>query len=692
MKHRLFVKIVVWILAIIMILGCCTAILSAFVTPTYAAEPAIGEEYVTVGLMYGSDVTVGFETVTTVGFRVYSVTATRTERSFEEIFSINLPKVSVVCDDNLSQTSYTYSIYDTTKKCVVGGYHVEVAEDFATRKEAEDMLSFVKEALINEGSDMHPFIAYIHGAYKIRIGDYSSVERIESKIASVPKLASEVKLVCAQPSKTCVMVVDPETNVIYFEYDDGGDNMLGLAPMPKDGEKQYLRTPAGRLYDGIFVYERYVKDKVDGIELVNILPLEDYIAGVVPYEISPDWPFEALSAFAITVRGYTVKNFNRHYSAYGFDICNTTHCQVYRGIGSANDAVFEAVALTEGMVLTNGKEVASTYYSSSMGGYTASSKDTWGGSDSEYLVPTYTPWERYSEHNNGLWQSQVSGKELGDYLRQNGHNFSGDVADIEITGYSGDSPYVYSLTFTSTKGDKLVISRCDKVRSSVSKYVRSANFVVGKGTLTYSYDDVEEINFDSTYSFTTGNYSPIDEEPRVLSADGVFKLDEKKVYTIESGGESRAELSSKIVATGESGFYYDLYSTPAVTLVRRTKTITADENTFIFAGKGWGHGVGISQYGTLDLANAGATAEQILNLYFPELYICDYSEIDSLKLPKAFTPAEPSEETSAPEETEAPEKTEVPIETTAAPDETLPPEETDVTEETAETEDSEEKE
>ncbi len=684
MKHRLFVKIVVWILAILMILGCCTAILSAFITPTYAAEPAIGEEYVTVGLMYGSDVTVGFETVTTVGFKVYSVTSTKTERSFEEIYSINLPKVSVVCDDNLSQTSYTYSIYDTTKKCVVGGYHVEVAEDFATRESAEEKLSYIKEALISEGSDMHPFIAYINGAYKIRIGDYSSVERINTKIASVPKLASEMKLVCAEPSKTCVMIVDPETNVIYFEYDDGGDDMLGLSAMPKDGEKQYLRTPAGRLYDGIFVYERYVKDGVDGVELANMLPLEDYIAGVVPYEISPDWPFEALCAFAITVRGYTVKNFNRHYSAYGFDICNTTHCQVYRGIGNANDAVFKAVETTKGMVLTNGSEVASTYYSSSMGGYTASSKDTWGGSDSEYLVPTYTPWERYSEHNNGLWQSQVSGKELADYLRDKGYKLNGDVADIEITEYSGDSPYVYSLTFTSTKGDKVVVSRCDKVRTSVSKYVKSANFVVGKGTLTYSYDDVAEIDFDSTYSFTTGNYSPLDEEPRVLSADGVFKLDEKKVYTQGEDGAERSELSGKTVATGESGFYYDLYSTPGVTLVRRTKTVTADENTFIFAGKGWGHGVGISQYGTLDLANAGATAEQILNLYFPELYICDYKEIDEVKLPKAFTPEEPPEETSAPEETETP------AETTQVPDETLPPEETDVTEETAENEYAEE--
>ncbi|MBR5538425.1 MAG: SPOR domain-containing protein, partial [Clostridia bacterium] len=218
MKHKLIVKVMVWILAILMLLGCCTAILSAFVTPTYAAEAA-SDEYVTVGLMYGSDVTVGFETVTTVGFDVYSATLEKTERSYEKIYSIDLPKVTVVCDDNLSQTAYTYSIYNTSKKCVVGGYHVEVADNLATLEEAEAMLAYVQNALKEEGSDMHPFIAYINGAYKIRIGDYSSEERIASKIKSVPNLAAALDLECAVPSSTCVMVVDPLTNVIYFEYD-----------------------------------------------------------------------------------------------------------------------------------------------------------------------------------------------------------------------------------------------------------------------------------------------------------------------------------------------------------------------------------------------------------------------------------------------------------------------------------------
>lgn len=658
MKHKLFVKIMVWILAILMIAGSVTIIFSSFL-PTYAAEPASSDvveaeeaDYVTVGLMYGSDVTVGFETVSTVGFAVHSVTSTRTERSYEEIFTIDIPKVSVVCDDNLSQSAYTYSIYNTSKKCVIGGYHVEVEEDFDSREKAEAMLELVKEGLKDEGSDMHPFIAYIDGAYKIRIGDYSSVERIEQKIKSIPDLASTIDMTVAEPSDTCVMVVDPETNVIYFEYDGEGETSLGLTALPKNGEKQYLKTPAGRLYDGVFVYDRYKTDTVNGVALTNLLPLEDYIAGVVPYEISPDWPYEALRAFAITVRSYTVKNRNRHFTSYGFDICNTTHCQVYRGIANANDAVFSAVESTRGQVLSDGETVASTYYSSSMGGYTASSKDTWGGTDSLYLQPAYTPWERYSEHNKGLWLSEVSGAELADTLRSKGYtDIKGDIVDIVINAYSGDSPYVYSITYIDARGKEHTVTRCDKVRTTISKYVNSANFVVGKGTLTYSYDRVEKINMESPYSFTFGDYVSVPEERKVLTASGTYTNDTKRLYVQTADGVTRENAEVLSFANGASGVAFDLDSMPGVILRRVTVTHeAADENTFIFAGKGWGHGVGISQYGTLDLATAGATAEQILSLYFPMLHLCDYRRVGE-------EPADPVVETI-----------EVPAETTVEPD------------------------
>jgi SpoIID/LytB domain protein len=56
-----------------------------------------------------------------------------------------------------------------------------------------------------------------------------------------------------------------------------------------------------------------------------------------------------------------------------------------------------------------------------------------------------------------------------------------------------------------------------------------------------------------------------------------------------------------------------------------------DENNFIFVGKGWGHGVGMSQYGARDLADLGSTAEEILSAYFMDIEIIDYIEANGFK-------------------------------------------------------------
>ncbi len=663
MKKKFWVKVMVWVLTILMIGSCCTVLFSSLfgntallasaaeATAETAASTAVEtavettaeakanepvpiiktdvSEHIAAGLVYGSDVTAGFGTVTTVGFKVHAVTLGRAERFYEEIFTIDYPEITVVCDDNLSKTAYTYSVYNGTSACVVGGHHIETVESYATLEEARAALEFVENALLAEGSAMHPFIAYIRGSYKVRISDYSTEERIREKLLEIPLLCEQMEFTVTAPSKTGVSILRGGANTILFEFDDGGARKLGLTAMPRDGEKQYLRTPEKRLYDGVFVYERYVKDKTDGVAITNLLPLEDYIAGVVPYEISPRWPAESLRAFAIAVRGYTVKNRNRHFSSNGFDICNTTHCQVYRGIADANDAVFNAVKSTEGLVLCYGNTIVPTYYSSSTGGYTASAKDTWGSGDYPYLAARYTPWERYSEHGKGLWVTKVSGTELAQYLRSRGYTkLAGEsIVDIKINGFSGDGPYVYSITFTDSSGNSVTVTRCDKVRGALTRYLNSGNFIVGRGSLTYSYDEVVSIDMSGNISVTTGGYAPLGEGRAVLSASGLSMIEDEKLY-VRTGSTLLFATGDIFVANGESCYYYDMESAPGVILRRITKTEVADENTFIFAGKGWGHGVGLSQYGVYDLAVAGASAEQILKLYFPDLEIKDYRDME----------------------------------------------------------------
>ena len=632
MKHSIWVKIMVWVLVVLMA-GSCAILALQFLFNVGAAEPTPeAPDYVTAGLMYGSDVTVGFETVSTVGFRV-SAADIGADEPLTELYTIENKKISVVCDDSLSKSAYTYSILKGNKDCAVGGYHLEVYEDFTTLADAEDMLDRIRAGLAAEGSDMQPFLAYIKGVYKVRLGNFAARPGVAEHAATIPNLKTEITMVAALPSDTGVSVVDPATDEILFEFDDGGETALALTALPKDGEKQYLRTPAKRLYDGAFVYSRYKTDSVDGVQLVNLLSLEDYIAGVVPYEISPTWDYEALRAFAITVRSYTVRGRRRHRD-YGFDLCNTTHCQVYRGIGSANDNVYAAVAATKGMVLTYEGSIVPAYYSSSTGGYTAGGNDTWGGSEAAYLTPTYTPWERYSEYANGLWSVEVDAAELAEHLRSKGYTaLTGQrITDIQINSFSGDGPYVYSITYTDSDGNSQTISRCDKVRTSISKYVNSANFVVGRGSVTRSYEKVVSIRQDSPFSFTTGGYLPlVDAEDTaggaltVLTGAEKTAAEESRLTVLTGRGETTVAAGDARAATGDSLVYASTAGTPGVILTQVTETLTAENpQNVIFAGKGWGHGVGISQYGTKDLANAGVPAEQILALYFPKATLCDY--------------------------------------------------------------------
>lgn len=632
MKHSIWVKIMVWVLVVLMA-GSCAILALQFLFNVGAAEPAPeAPDYVTAGLMYGSDVTVGFETVSTVGFCV-SAADIGADEPLTELYTIENKKISVVCDDSLSKSAYTYSVLKGNKDCAIGGYHLEVYENFDTLADAEAMLERIRAGLAAEGSDMQPFLAYINGVYKVRLGNFAARPGVAEHAATIPNLKTEITMVAALPSDTGVSVVDPATDEILFEFDDGGKTALALTALPKDGEKQYLRTPAKRLYDGAFVYSRYKTADVDGVQLVNLLPLEDYIAGVVPYEISPTWDYEALRAFAITVRSYTARGRRRHRD-YGFDLCNTTHCQVYRGIGSANDNVYAAVAATKGMVLTYEGSIVPAYYSSSTGGYTAGGNDTWGGSEAAYLTPTYTPWERYSEYANGLWSVEVDAAELAEHLRNKGYTaLTGQrITDVQINSFSGDGPYVYSITYTDSDGNSQTITRCDKVRTSISKYVNSANFVVGRGSVTRSYEKVVSIRQDSPFSFTTGGYLPlVDAEDTaggaltVLTGAEKTTAEESRLTVLTGSGETTVAAGDARAATGDSLVYASTAGTPGVILTQVTETLTASNpQNFIFAGKGWGHGVGISQYGTKDLADAGVPAEQILTLYFPKTTICDY--------------------------------------------------------------------
>jgi SpoIID/LytB domain protein len=143
-----------------------------------------------------------------------------------------------------------------------------------------------------------------------------------------------------------------------------------------------LKIISGQLWvDGV-PYEGEFRLKVveDKLVLNQIVPIEEYIAGVIPNEIGNYSPMEALKAQAVAARSHAVNLllYNRH-TKDGYDLCNSTHCQVYKGKYRRNEAIETAVMYTAAEIMTTPEQVADATYHSSCGGKTESSQAVWKG-------------------------------------------------------------------------------------------------------------------------------------------------------------------------------------------------------------------------------------------------------------------------------------------------------------------------
>ncbi|QMS90126.1 SpoIID/LytB domain-containing protein [Nostoc edaphicum CCNP1411] len=151
-----------------------------------------------------------------------------------------------------------------------------------------------------------------------------------------------------------------------------------LIRVNKSEKPENARLYAGRLNLQPNAYGTYT--------LVNQVPLETYLRGVVPYEIGTDAPTAALEAQAILARTYALRNLRR-FAADNYQLCADTHCQVYYGLKGAASKTDQAIASTKGKVLTYKNELVDALYSSTTGGVTASFSDVWNGDDRPYLRP-----------------------------------------------------------------------------------------------------------------------------------------------------------------------------------------------------------------------------------------------------------------------------------------------------------------
>ncbi|MCL2060689.1 MAG: SpoIID/LytB domain-containing protein [Oscillospiraceae bacterium] len=310
---------------------------------------------------------------------------------------------------------------------------------------------------------------------------------------------------------------------------------------------------------------------------VNIIEMDEYLCGVVPNEIQAGSSAEALKAQAVAARTYAVNNIGKH-AAHGFDVCSTTHCQVYGGYESENERTSLAVMQTSGRIVTYNGRPAEVFYFSSSGGYTANVKHVWNSDrDYPYLVGVVDSYESGLSYRY-TWETVYTAQEIKSRLASDGVDI-GDVTGVAVTKTSAGG-HAIEVTVTGTRGSKVYSNgACRTFLSNLHSQMYSV--------------------FASSPGDPTGAGSGIAYTSIGVSGTG---------QSVSGGGEAIGSGDKASAFAGNGGTA--ISNAGYVGLPARGKT-------FHFVGRGWGHGVGMSQEGAKGMADAGFTYAQILMHYFP---------------------------------------------------------------------------
>ena len=439
----------------------------------------------------------------------------------------------------------------------------------------------------------------------------------------------------------------------------------------------------GYQWHGDFVYRR----ASDGnITVINYVGLEDYVKGVLPYEIDPDWPAEAQKAQAVCARSFALGT-SKH-ADEGYDLCNTTNCQVYLGANLATAASDAAVDATKGEYLTYDGEPVIGYFFSSDGGATEDAANVWGG-DYPYLQGKEDPYETY----DSSWSVTLTADEVRQKLVSAGYSI-GTVANVEVTRRT-DTDNVNEVTVTDTTGKQVVIQRddcrtvfgLDSIRYTITPNEDTRTSVSSsqpQSTSLTASPSTHKVTVDGDavapqgYNINGNNYYKLRDIAYILNGTGKqfnvtwdgannrIVLTPGEAYE-EVGGEMASSVSaeiqnitpsdSAIVIDGRTvsltGYringnnYYMLRDVGealsfSVGYENQTVLITSvaadpeegqggtDEQeqpqasgavSYTFDGSGWGHSVGMSQWGAYAMAEQGFSYDEILKFYFTGIEI-----------------------------------------------------------------------
>lgn len=304
----------------------------------------------------------------------------------------------------------------------------------------------------------------------------------------------------------------------------------GALKVPKAGFPLFSQVFSGGLvrlngksYKGHF----YLVRKKNNWLFINETDLPKYLRGVLPSEMNPSWPLEALKAQAIAARTYGLYHVLKN-NGMPYHVHSTTASQVYSGTGGVNTNIDKAVTETRGIVLTYKGKVFPAFFHSTSGGITEKGDALWGKKKFGFTKIVKTEYGKNSPYYT--WKTMM--------------------------------PVERFLNFLKRKFDMDSIKSFHIVKRSDSGRVKSIRLIGKK-------------NGENTSQEIDGNK---------------FRL-----------AFGAGKLKSLLFELGESS--------------------DGQKQNIVFEGRGYGHGVGMCQWGANDMARQGKSAREILEYYYNNIQL-----------------------------------------------------------------------
>ncbi len=218
------------------------------------------------------------------------------------------------------------------------------------------LMEKIRELHLKTGGDF--WIAERNGNTRIT-GKANTVLLVRQNSATIEVCAEDGKVLISSSKSLLLSYQEPEATTILFD--------------AQHGQGYFWAGRQDRAFRGSLEFKRFDQ----GITVVNLVNVEEYLYAVVPSEVPSSWPKAILEAQAIAARTYTFANLGR-FEARGFDLLPTVASQVYNGVQSETGSVREAVDSTGGLILTYQSKPIGAFYYDNCGGYTESSQSVWG--------------------------------------------------------------------------------------------------------------------------------------------------------------------------------------------------------------------------------------------------------------------------------------------------------------------------